>query len=63
MVVVSLLGIFGVGFVLAEDLDRSDWVWVADPHDRAADAEGRLAEVIYARHQAAGLLDGPDASH
>jgi hypothetical protein len=46
MVVVSLLGIFGVGFVLAEDLDRSDWVWVADPHDRAADAEGRLAEVI-----------------
>jgi hypothetical protein len=27
MVVVSLLGIFGVGFVLAEDLDRSDWVW------------------------------------
>jgi hypothetical protein len=52
MVVVSLLGILGVGFGLAEDLDRSDWVWVADPHDRAADAEGRLAEVSFCREAA-----------
>jgi hypothetical protein len=59
-VVVSLLGILGVGFVLTGDLDRSDWAWVADPLDAAADARGPLGEVIYARHRAVGLLDDPD---
>jgi hypothetical protein len=59
IVVVSLLGIFGVGFVLAEDLDRIDWAWVANPLNATADAEGSLAEVIYARHRAEGLLDEP----
>jgi len=56
---VSLLGIFGVAFVLADDLDRADWAWVTDPLDVTADAQGSLAEVIYARHQSAGLLEGP----
>lgn len=60
LVLVSLMAIFAVGFVLADDLDRTDWAWVADPLDPAADAQGPLAEVIYARHRAAGLLDdGP----
>lgn len=57
MVLVSLMGILGVGFVLADDLDRADWAWVADPID--VDAQGPLAEVIYVRHRAAGLLEEP----
>lgn len=57
MIVVSLMGILGVGFLLAEDLDRADWAWIADPLD--VDTQGSLAEVIYARHQAADLLDEP----
>jgi len=57
MVVVSLMGILGVGFVLAEDLDRIDWAWITDPLD--VDTQGPLAEVVYARHKAAGLLSEP----
>lgn len=60
MALVSLMGIFTVGFGLADDVDRSDWAWVADPLDAAADAQGPLAEVIYARHVAARLLTEPD---
>jgi len=58
-VLVSLMGIFAVAFSLVNDLDRTDWGWVADPLDVSADAEGSLARVIYARHLAAGLLEGP----
>jgi len=56
VVVVSLMGVFGLGFQLVDDLDRGDWAWVSDPHHPDGNAAGRLGEVIYARHQALGLL-------
>jgi len=58
-VVISLMGIFGIRFALAADLDRPDWAWVADPLDAAADAQGSLDDVIYRRHLVSGLLDEP----
>jgi len=51
------MGIFGVAFQLAADLDRVDWAWVSDPIDPTRGVDGPLGEVIYARHQALGLLD------
>lgn len=53
---VSLMGVFAVAFLLADDLDRTDWAWVSDPIDPSRSFEGRLGEVIYARHEALGLL-------
>ena len=52
-----LMGTFGVGFQLADDLDRVDWAWVSDPRHPDRNADGPLGEVIYARHRALGLLD------
>lgn len=54
MVLVSLMGIFGVAFALDDDFDRTDWAWVSDPLDPAGDADGPLAEVIYARYELGG---------
>jgi hypothetical protein len=59
MVLVSLMGIFGVAFALDDDFDRTDWAWVSDPLDPAGDANGPLAEVVYSRHELAGELDAP----
>jgi hypothetical protein len=56
-IVVSLMGTFGVGFQLVDDLDRIDWAWVSDPLHPDRNANGPLGEVIYARHRALGLLD------
>jgi hypothetical protein len=43
------MGILGVEFLLAGDLDRYDWPWVADPLNAAADAQGPWAAVLAAR--------------
>ena len=53
---VSLMGIHGIGFPLADDLDRTDWAWVSDPVDAQRSAQSSLGQVIYLRHRALGLL-------
>jgi hypothetical protein len=57
LLLTSLMGTFGLGFQLAGDLDRTDWAWVSDPLHPDRNVDGPLGEVIYARHQALGLLD------
>ena len=53
---VSLLGIFTLRFLLAEDLRGVDLAWVSDPVMPAHSCHGTLGEVLHARHVALGLL-------
>jgi hypothetical protein len=53
---VSLMGIFTVRFLLAADCANVDLTVVSDPINQAHSAKGTLAQVIYQRHKALGLL-------